>query len=248
VVRIQLFQSYFTGVAVALAAVALTGCEGGVGMMAAPARTVRAETRGNAPARSSSVDVDGDGRPELVAKDTVGTDDDRRATGHDDGDQQGTDASPGTRTAERDDDRDRRAAEDDDGETASHLYAVSPSRAREIDLEFSPGLQEPPQEEILPAPSAWKPAPDVEGSARPVIGDVWPNKGPASGGERVVIRGSNLQAAQIVFGRTPAHIIEASEDKVTVVAPAAAAEDVTIVLTNRDGNYAVAAGAFQYYN
>jgi hypothetical protein len=77
---------------------------------------------------------------------------------------------------------------------------------------------------------------------------VWPTKVPSSGGERVVIRGKNLQVAQVVFGLTPAHIIDASEDKVIVAAPAVGAGEVAIVLTNRDGNYAVSAGAFQYYN
>jgi hypothetical protein len=246
VLRTKLMQQCFT-VAVVLAATALTGCDGGIPMTEAPAPHVSATVRGNALDRSSSVDVDGDGRPELVAKTMAKGDDDQRPTGHD-GHQHGTDASGGTRTAEPDGARDQRAAEDEDAEAATPTYAVSPARAREIDLEFSPGLQEPPQDEVLPAPSAWKPAPDAEGSAKPVIDDVWPNKGPASGGERIVIRGRNLQAAQIVFGTTPAHIMEASEDKVTVAAPAAGAGQVAVVVTNRDGNYAVAESAFQYYN
>jgi hypothetical protein len=81
-----------------------------------------------------------------------------------------------------------------------------------------------------------------------VIEDVWPNKAAASGGERIVLRGRNLRAAQVVFGLTPARIIEAWDEKVTLAAPAAGAGPVAIVLTNRDGNYAVAGAAFQYYN
>jgi hypothetical protein len=244
VLRIKLFQEYFTGVVVVLAAVALTGCEGGVEMTDAPARTVRAEARASALTRSSSVDVDGDGRPELVAKATAPTTDDEQRGSGDQRDPHAT---------ERDGERSQRAGDDDrdesgEGEDGSHIYALSPARARELDLEFSPGLQEPPQEKVVPAPAAWKPAPDAEASTKPVIDDVWPNKGPSSGGERIVIRGRNLQAAQIVFGLIPARIIEASEDKVTLAAPAVAAGQVAIVLTNRDGNYVVAPGTFQYYN
>jgi hypothetical protein len=245
VLRIKPFQEYLSGVLVVLAAVALTGCEGGVEMTNASALTVRVGGRGNAPARSASLDVDGDGRPELVAKAMAATDDDQRGADRRD-----------KRALERDDDHGQRAGNDDpdqrgaergDDESALHTYALSPARAREIDLEFSPGVQEPSQEEVAPAPPAWKPAADAEGSAKPVIDDVWPDKAPSSGGERVVIRGRNLQTAQIVFGLVPARIIEASDDKVTVAAPAAGAEQVAIVLTNRDGNYAVAANAFQYY-
>ena len=229
------FKKSFSGIAAVLAAAALTGCDGGVATTHAPARSVVAELRGKALARPSFVDVDGDGRPELVANSMANAEGDEREAG-DRRDEHAT---------ERDGDSDERAAAD---ESASQTYALSPSRAREIDLEFSSGLEEPSQEAVVPAPSAWKPAPDSEAMAKPVIDDVWPNKGPSSGGERVVIRGRNLQAAQIVIGLAPAHIIEASEDKVTIVAPAAGAGAAAIVLTNRDGTYAVATGEFQYYN
>jgi hypothetical protein len=92
------------------------------------------------------------------------------------------------------------------------------------------------------------PGPEAEANATPAIDDVWPDKGPSSGGERVVIRGKNLQPLQVIFGLTPARIVAATEDALTVEAPGAAdAGQVAIVVTNRDGNYAIAAGAFQYY-
>ena len=116
-----------------------------------------------------------------------------------------------------------------------------------IDLEFSEGLAEPSQEQVVAAPEPWRPDAAAEAGSPPVIADVWPDKGPASGGDRVVIRGKDLQAAQVVFGLAPARILESSDERLVVAAPAAGAGRVAVVVTNRDGHYAVAAGAFQYY-
>ncbi len=125
--------------------------------------------------------------------------------------------------------------------------AALPPAVPAIDLEFSEGLAEPSQEQVVAAPEPWRPDAVAEAGSPPVIADVWPDKGPASGGDRVVIRGKDLQAAQVVFGLAPARILESSDERLVVAAPAAGAGRVAIVVTNRDGHYAVAAGAFQYY-
>jgi IPT/TIG domain len=125
--------------------------------------------------------------------------------------------------------------------------AIAPVAPPAVDLEFSEGLAEPSQEQVVSAPEPWRPSASVEEGSPPVIADVWPDKGPASGGDRVVIRGKDLQAAQVVFGLVPAVILEASDDHLVVAAPAGGAGRVAIVVTNRDGHYAVADGAFQYY-
>jgi hypothetical protein len=128
------------------------------------------------------------------------------------------------------------------------MYALTPERAKTVDLEFSEGLSAPSQEQVVPAPAPWTPAPGAEASASPVIEDVWPVKAPVTGGGKVVLRGKNLQVAQVVFGMAPAKVIEATEDELTVAAPEGSAGEVAIVVTNRDGNYAVAGARFEYYN
>jgi hypothetical protein len=99
-------------------------------------------------------------------------------------------------------------------------------------------------------PPAWRPVvaeAAAEPAAEPQIDDVWPNKGPEAGGAVVVIKGKNLAASQVLFGMAPARIIEASADAVKVAVPEYGAGEVPVVLTNRDGAYAVAAHAFRYY-
>jgi hypothetical protein len=130
-------------------------------------------------------------------------------------------------------------------------YYVAPEAARAIDLEFNEGLPAPSQEQVVAPPPAWRPvvaeAAAAEPAAEPQIDDVWPNKGPEAGGAVVVIKGKNLAASQVLFGMAPARIIEASADAVKVAVPEYGAGEVPVVLTNRDGAYAVAAHAFRYY-
>ena len=77
--------------------------------------------------------------------------------------------------------------------------------------------------------------------------DVWPNKGRSSGGDRVVIRGRNLQAGEVLFGLDPAPIVSQSDEELTVTAPAEGAGEIAIAVTNLDGDYAIATSAFRYY-
>ncbi len=128
--------------------------------------------------------------------------------------------------------------------------AAEAERARRLDLEFSEGLSEPPQQSVVASPPPWTPLPEAERGAAPSIEDVWPDKGPATGGERVVIHGRNLQPALVVFGLAPARIVDvsAAQDALTVLAPAGQVGRVAIVITNRDGSYAVSAGTFRYYD
>ena len=156
-------------------------------------------------------------------------------------------------------------------------YHVAPEAARAVDLEFSPGLAEPTQEQVVAPPPAWKPAAaapvesaasaeeaaQVEAAAAPVIEDVWPDKVPAAGSDdarkhggggqengtdvEVVIKGSHLDASQVVFGLVPARILKVTADSLTVAAPAAGVSEVVIVVTNRDGSFAIAKQSFRYY-
>jgi IPT/TIG domain len=102
------------------------------------------------------------------------------------------------------------------------------------------------------SPGDWKmtPPPNPDPSARPAIDDVWPNKGPESGGQRVQIRGRNLQPVLVLFGRSPAQILGVSESDgdvvLTLVAPPRTGPaQVWIVVANSDGSNAV--GQFEYY-
>ncbi len=57
-----------------------------------------------------------------------------------------------------------------------------------------------------------------------------------------------LRRGESLFGLAPARIIDAAEDTLTVAVPTAGAGELTIVVTNRDGNHAVAGGVFRYYS
>jgi hypothetical protein len=115
-----------------------------------------------------------------------------------------------------------------------------------LDLEFNAGLPEPPQQNVVQPPAPWRPDPGAEGRPQPIIEEVEPRVGPASGGARVTIRGRNLRASQVMFGLAPARIIRAGPNAVTVEAPPASAGPVLIAVTNEDGSYAVAPATFTY--
>jgi hypothetical protein len=216
--------------AVALAVTsALAGCAGGVALTDAPDRSARAaESRQPAAATPERRDDDGarpapapDAKPVAEASD-----------------------GPGDRGGA---DRVEDPAQSADGDgVVPELAAIV--RSPGIDLEFNAGLPEPSQEQVVAPPAPWTPSRDAEAGAKPFIEDIWPDKAPASGGDRIVLRGKNLQAAQVVFGLAPAKILDASTDRLTVAAPAASAGEVAIVVTNRDGSYAIAGTPFHYYN
>jgi hypothetical protein len=115
-----------------------------------------------------------------------------------------------------------------------------------LDLEFNAGLPEPPQQNVVQPPAPWRPDPGAEGRPPPIIEEVEPRVGPASGGARVTIRGRNLRASQVMFGLAPARIIRAGPNAVTVEAPPASAGPVLVAVTNEDGSYAVAPAPFTY--
>ena len=125
--------------------------------------------------------------------------------------------------------------------------ADSLQRPQASDLEYSVGLPEPPQQSVMPGRPAWTPPTSAQPDAQPVIDDVWPDKGPSSGGERVVIRGRNLRGSQVLFGFSPAQIISATDDELTVAAPGEDAGMIAIAVTDQVGNYAVAMDAYRYY-
>jgi hypothetical protein len=120
--------------------------------------------------------------------------------------------------------------------------------AKTLDREYSAGLPAPSQQDVVEPPNPWTPDPSAEDASPPVIEDVWPDKAPSAGGAKVVIRGRHLKPIQVVFGTSPARIISISDEAVAVATPAASAGAVVIVVTNGDGNYAIATTPFQYFN
>lgn len=115
------------------------------------------------------------------------------------------------------------------------------------DLEYNAGFPEPDQQPVAPAPPTWSPPADEGAQAGPAIEAVTPDRGPAGGGVQVTIRGKNLdRVSQVLFGVTPAEILGATADAVTVSSPAAGAGPVAIAVTTRDGGYAIAAMPFRF--
>ena len=111
------------------------------------------------------------------------------------------------------------------------------------DLEYSPGLREPPQQTVRPPPEPWRPDPVHEGPP-PVVESVEPRRGRVTGGDRVVLRGRNLRIVQVMFGQTVGTIVAATGSAVTVETPPSSAGPVAIAVTNDDGTWAVVEGSF----
>lgn len=112
------------------------------------------------------------------------------------------------------------------------------------DLEYSPGLAEPPQQVIAQVPPPWTPAPALAGLPEPVIDEISPRA--AAVGAHVSIRGRHLRVSQVMFGERPAEVVSDGDDHVTVLAPAGGHGVVSVGVTNVDGTYAVADDAFTY--
>jgi hypothetical protein len=243
--RAKLVQRYLAGVAAVIAAAAMTGCEGGVAMTDAPSRSLKAELRQSprsvASRNDRAADADRDDRASEAERAAKRDESDRSP----DGATSNKDQAAPILERRRDGGEDERLAMDI-GDADPHLYTIVHTEG--IDLEFTEGLSEPPQTQVMPSPTPWAPPPSTAEAPQPVVEDVWPDKAAAAGGAQVVIRGKNLQPAQILFGLAPARIISESAEKVVVAAPPSNAGEVGIVVTNRDGNYAVAGGAFKYYN
>jgi hypothetical protein len=94
------------------------------------------------------------------------------------------------------------------------------------------------------------PAPQLQSDGTPLkpqLAQVSPPSGPAAGGNEVLITGSGFANAQVMFGHEPAQVTSQSSNAITVIAPeGAAGAPGTIVVTNRDGSYAVAGAAYAY--
>jgi rubrerythrin len=81
---------------------------------------------------------------------------------------------------------------------------------------------------------------------RPALAQVSPSSGSVGGGEEITITGSDFARVQVLFGSAPAQITSQSSNAVTVIAPQGNPGPATIVVTNRDGTYVVAGGAYTY--
>lgn len=114
------------------------------------------------------------------------------------------------------------------------------------DLEFTPGLPEPKQQTVVPAPAPWQPAPEAGTAPPPVVDEVAPRRARTAGGTQVVLRGRHLRVAQVMFGTAAARITQASEAAVTVEVPPGRAGQVVIAVTNTDGTWVLAPQRFTY--
>ena len=98
-----------------------------------------------------------------------------------------------------------------------------------------------------PAPPPSRALPAATTGARPTIRSVSPRSGGEAGGNEVTIEGANFSRVQVLFNSSIARVVSETSDAVTVVAPTRAdAPLVSVVVTNRDGSYAVASGAYRY--
>ncbi|HET9595543.1 MAG TPA: ferritin family protein [Anaeromyxobacteraceae bacterium] len=80
---------------------------------------------------------------------------------------------------------------------------------------------------------------ESEAEASPVIGELSPGEAPASGGAAVVIRGENLDAAQVTVDGIPARILDAAGHLVVIELPEAGPGQAVVRVTNRDGRFAL---------
>lgn len=125
-------------------------------------------------------------------------------------------------------------------------YGVEPRPA--VDLEYNTEFAEPSQDKVLASPPAWRPDPRAESNPKPVVESLSAERIPAAGGQQLTIRGHGLQAKQVMIGLAPARIISASADAVTVLVPAGPVGPAAVVITNADGNFAIASGSLEYAN
>jgi hypothetical protein len=113
------------------------------------------------------------------------------------------------------------------------------------DLEFSPGLREPPQQTVRPSPEPWRPDPAREGPS-PVVESVEPRRGKVAGGDRVVVRGRNLRVVEVMFGQAAGKILSATGTTVAVETPPSSSGPVKVAVTNDDGTWAIVEGSFTF--
>jgi hypothetical protein len=137
------------------------------------------------------------------------------------------------------------AADDLAGGEVQHERVASDMAKLVRDLEFSPGLREPPQQLVQPQPEPWVRDPEREGPP-PVIEAILPGHARVQGGGRVAIRGQTLRVVQVMFGTTPARLLAASGSEVIVETPPGATGPVTVAVTNDDGTWAIATEPFVY--
>jgi hypothetical protein len=160
VLHIAPIRRCFTAFAIVAAAAAMTGCEGGMTMTDAATRDTRAELR-----RSPRAIASGHDRAEQAAaqdrEDRAGAGEaasDERAGAEKSKSKDAAKSEAAAAVAAREDREDRDGADHltlDIGDAVPELYAIV--RTPGIDLEFTEGLREPPQSEIMPGPAPWTP-------------------------------------------------------------------------------------------
>ena len=114
------------------------------------------------------------------------------------------------------------------------------------DLEFNQGLPEPPQQTVVPPRAPWTAPAEASVNPAPSIEAIFPRAGRSAGGEPITIRGQHLDPMLVMFGVAPATIVQRAQDLLIVAAPPGPPGDAPVVVTNRDGNYAIAAMGYRY--
>jgi hypothetical protein len=89
------------------------------------------------------------------------------------------------------------------------------------------------------------PGAESEAAQGPVLGEFSPTEAPVAGGAALVIRGENLDVAQVTIDGTPARILDSAAHLVVVEVPEGGPGQAIVKVTNRDGRFAFRAG-FRY--
>jgi IPT/TIG domain len=153
-------------------------------------------------------------------------------------------ASTGTPSPAGAEDSARRPVEPDPDQARAASSVARAMKRFVSDLEYSPGLPEPPQQVVARLPAPWRPDPATQGQPEPVIAELSPRV--AAAGAYVRLRGRNLRASAVMFGHHPAEIMSDGDEEVTVLVPQGGSGVVPVGLTNVDGSWAIAADAFTY--
>ena len=158
----------------------------------------------------------------------------------------GTEPGAPTGSATEDGESSADGARTGDAEVEGSARALM-TRMRKLagDLEFSPGLPEPPAAGSGPATGALEAGPSP---GRASTGHRRRRTSPRQdcGWRPGRIRGRNLRVVQVMFGTAPARMLGASGTLVAVEAPPSGPGPVTIAVTNDDGTWAVAGTPITY--
>ncbi len=129
----------------------------------------------------------------------------------------------------------------DGDDEASGTRGSASSDTHRTDLSAGGSAQpSSPLDPAAPASAVSRSAP-ARGGVRPEVARLSPSSG--GSGTQIVIEGANFARPQVLFGSSPAQVVNATGSAVTVVVPDGKGT-VSVVVTNPDGTYAVAGNAY----